>query len=120
MKILIITNSYPPEIRSTSHLMYEMATEMKARGHEVTVLTSFPGYNLAERVDREAIAEASDEDGVKVLRARTLPLKKVGYVRRGLAELGLPFNFIRLLKQNVGVFAAVDPGFAGGVAEEKI
>ena len=107
MKILIITNSYPPEIRSTSHLMYEMATEMQSLGHEVTVLTSFPGYNLAEGVDREAIQEVTDEDGVKVLRARTLPLKKVGYLRRGLAEVGLPFNLLNLLKKNADDFDAI-------------
>ena len=107
MKILIITNSYPPEIRSTSHLMYEMATEMHSLGHEVTVLTSFPGYNLAEGVDREAIAEVTNEDGVRVLRAKTLPLKKVGYLRRGLAETALPFQLLRLLKRNADDFDAI-------------
>ncbi len=107
MKILIITNSYPPEIRSTSHLMYEMATEMRFLGHEVTVLTSFPGYNLAEGVKREAIPRVAEEDGVLVLRAKTMPLKKVSYVRRGLAEIALPWNLWQLLKRHAKGFDAI-------------
>lgn len=107
MKILIITNSYPPEIRSTSHLMYEMATELTQLGHQVTVLTSFPGYNLADGVDRSQIPEIAMEAGVKVLRAKTLPLKKVSYVRRGIAEIALPFNFWNLLKANADGFDVI-------------
>jgi len=108
MRILIITNSYPPEIRSTSHLMYELAQDLTEKGHSVTVLTSFPGYNLADGVAREDIQEIMDENGVTVLRARTMPLKKVGYIKRGLAELMLPWNFYNLLKQNENtIFDAV-------------
>lgn len=108
MKILIITNSYPPEIRSTSHLMYELAQDLTEKGHAVTVLTSFPGYNLADGVNREDIQEIMAENGVTVLRAHTMPLKKVGYIKRGLAELALPWNFYRLLKHNGnGTFDAV-------------
>jgi len=99
MKILIITNSYPPEIRSTSHLMYELAQNLTEKEHLVTVLTSFPGYNLADGVAPEDIQEIMDENGVTVLRARTMPLKKVGYLKRGLAELMLPWNLYKLLKQ---------------------
>ncbi len=100
MKILVITNSYPPEIRSTSHLMYELAADLNEKGHEVTVLTSFPGYNLSESARKEDIRKITNENGVTVLRARTMPLKKVGYVRRGLAELILPVNLYLLLKKS--------------------
>lgn len=100
MKILIITNSYPPEIRSTSHLMYELATELHDRGQEVTVLTSFPGYNLADPKIRNDVRPIMTENGVTVLRAKTLPLKKVGYLLRGIAEVSLPFNLRSLLKKH--------------------
>ena len=46
MKILLVTDSYPPEIRSASHLMLELADELSERDHEVIVVTSWPGYNL--------------------------------------------------------------------------
>ena len=99
MKILIVTNSYPPEIRSTSHLMYELAHDLNEKGHETTVLTSFPGYNLSDPSERDGIREIMDDNGVQVLRARTMPLKKVGFVKRGIAEMALPLNFYRLLKR---------------------
>ena len=50
MKLLLVTDSYPPEIRSASHLMLELAEELRDRGHQVTVITTWPEYNL----DREA------------------------------------------------------------------
>ena len=46
MKILLVTDSYPPEIRSASHLMLELAQELQQRGHQVTVITTWPEYNL--------------------------------------------------------------------------
>src|SRR3989344_3354681 len=42
MRILIITDSYPPETRSSSHLMGELAEGLNERGHEVFVVTSRP------------------------------------------------------------------------------
>ena len=46
MRILLVTDAYPPEIRSASHLMLELAEELRDRGHQVVVVTSWPGYNL--------------------------------------------------------------------------
>ena len=39
MKILLVTDSYPPEIRSASYLMFELAEELTHRGYDVTVYT---------------------------------------------------------------------------------
>ena len=46
MRILLITDSYPPEVRSASHLMQELAIAFVAKGNEVWVVTSYPRYNL--------------------------------------------------------------------------
>lgn len=107
MKILIIANSYPPEIRSGSHLMYELAMELYGRGHSVTVLTSFPKYNITKAKTLDQIREKMTENGITVLRAKTLPLKKVRYLLRGLAEHTLPFNFWKLLKKYTSDFDVV-------------
>ena len=48
MRILLITDSYPPEIRSASHLMQELAEGLKERGHKIIVCTSYPQYNLSD------------------------------------------------------------------------
>lgn len=97
-RILIITDSYPPEIRSASHLMHELACELQARGHEVAVATTWPRYNLSEDTQKN-YAELSNEAGVQVLRIKTLAHHGVNYIYRGIAELLMPWLFLRKLKQ---------------------
>ena len=48
MKILILANSFPPEIRSASHLFYELSESLLNMGHQVVVVTGFPGYAIGE------------------------------------------------------------------------
>jgi len=48
MKILLISRYFPPEIGTAANLFYELATALSGRGHEVTVITNFPWYNLKE------------------------------------------------------------------------
>lgn len=98
-KILIITDSYPPEIRSASHLMHELACELQARGHKVRVATTWPRYNLSEN-SRKNYAEISNESGVAVLRIKTLAHHGVNYIYRGIAEVLMPWLFFRKLKQH--------------------
>src|SRR3970040_1390417 len=47
MRILLLAAAFPPEVRSSSHLMYELAEDLAGRGHGVGVVTSRPRYNLA-------------------------------------------------------------------------
>ena len=44
MKILLLTQYYPPEGGSCSAHMGELAEDLVERGHEVTVVTGFPNY----------------------------------------------------------------------------
>ncbi|MEZ4661318.1 MAG: glycosyltransferase [Caldilineaceae bacterium] len=45
-KILLHTLVFAPDGVSTAQLMTELALELQAQGHEVTVLTSTPHYNV--------------------------------------------------------------------------
>lgn len=98
MKILLLTDSYPPEIRSASHLMQELAEELTRRRHRVYVVTAYPGYNLAETADVSRLPEYSEENGVKVLRVKTLPHHLVGRVVRGVAQLTMPYLFLKKIE----------------------
>ena len=93
MKILLVTDSFPPEIRSASHLMLELTQELKKRGHEITVITSWPEYNL-EVGSSQQYFEKENENGVTVLRIKTLPHHNVNYFIRGVAQLLMPFQFL--------------------------
>ena len=68
MKILIVTDAYPPEIRSASDLMLELAEELNNRGHQITVITNWPGYNLDQDNDNLNYQEKEIENGITILR----------------------------------------------------
>ena len=48
MKILLITDQYPPEIRAISFMMQELAEYFTEKGNVVTVITSMP-LNIIEK-----------------------------------------------------------------------
>ena len=98
---LLITDSYPPEIRSASHLMYELAQALHTRHHTVSVITTFPQYNLAESQQGRNLPEISDEEGIRVIRIHTFPIHNVGFLRRGIGVLSLPGAFIRGIKKHI-------------------
>lgn len=98
--ILLITDSYPPEIRSASHLMLELAQELTRRDFQVTVITGWPQYNLASDL-QQMMTEDITESGVRVIRIKHLPHHCVHFVIRGISQLILPYLFIRKIKKYV-------------------
>lgn len=98
--ILIISDSYPPEIRSAAQLMKDLAVGLKNRGHNVWVATSYPRYNLIDS-ETSVWPKITDENGVKVLRIKTLPHHKVNFIIRGIAQLLLPHIFFQEIKKNI-------------------
>ncbi len=101
MNILLVTDSYPPEIRSISYMMQELAEELTSSGHRVTVITSWPRYNLSNEIQQKPFRAFSVEKGIQVIRVKTPPHHKVNYLLRGIAQLSLPYLFFRQLKKIV-------------------
>jgi colanic acid biosynthesis glycosyl transferase WcaI len=99
VNILLVTDSYPPEIRSASHLMLELAQELHARGHSVTVVTTWPEYNLDQDKAVNSFNELEVESGIRVIRVQTLPHHNVNYIVRGIAQLLMPLQFLIKLKK---------------------
>jgi glycosyltransferase involved in cell wall biosynthesis len=100
VNILLVTDSYPPEIRSASHLMLELAQELNHREHQVTVITTWPEYNLDQDEDKKTFNEREVEDGITVIRVKTLPHHNVNYIVRGLSQLIMPLQFLMKLRQH--------------------
>lgn len=98
--ILLITDSYPPEIRSASHLMLELAEELNQRGYSVTVVTCWPQYNL-DSENTQIFSEDMNEKNIRVIRMKHLPHHQVHFIVRGIAQLFLPYFFVRKIKQYV-------------------
>ncbi len=93
--VLLISDSYPPEVRSASHLMQELAFGLRDRGFNVFVATSYPQYNLSEKDKDKVYKEFSEEDGIKVIRIKTLPHHKVNFIIRGIAQLTMPYIILK-------------------------
>ena len=108
MKILIVTDSYPPEVRSAAQLMVELAEGLCGCGHEVTVATTVPAYNLASETKVEDVPRDETLNGVRVVRIETLPHHRVNYIFRGINQLLLPGIFARaVVKKLSGPFNVV-------------
>lgn len=99
MHILLVTIAYPPEIRTISSMMRELAETLVAHGNTVTVLTPWPQYNLSDDAKTKVYQPVADEDGVRVIRIKTLPHHHAPYLLRGIAELTLPIFFLRAFRK---------------------
>lgn len=79
--------------------MLELAQELTARGHEVTVITTWPEYNLDQREQQKHFNELETEGSIKVIRVKTLPHHNVNYVVRALSQLLMPVQFLLKLRR---------------------
>lgn len=86
MDISLITNYYPPEIGGGVHIVYELALGLKARGHQVTVLTGYPRYNIKDVPARYCVGFGLDEtlDGIRVRRVRIPSFPRASKLARGV------------------------------------
>ncbi|MBX4210744.1 glycosyltransferase family 4 protein [Candidatus Parcubacteria bacterium] len=99
--ILVVTGIYPPEINSASHLMQEFAEGLAKRGHNVWVLTSYPKHYVPKEAANQIFETFSEKNNVKIIRAKTLPLRKVSFFVRGIAQLIMPFSFFSAAKKYI-------------------
>jgi colanic acid biosynthesis glycosyl transferase WcaI len=108
MKLLLVTDSYWPEIRSASQLMIDLASELRQRGHDVIVITAWPEYNIDRDFDIKSIEPDVLHNDIRVIRVKTLPLHNVGYLIRGIAQILLPVFFIyKLILLKIKVDAVI-------------
>lgn len=99
--ILIVADIYPPEISSAAQLMKELAEGFKKSGNRVIVATSYPRAYLPEEDKAREFPAVCEEDGIKVLRIKTLPLRKVSFILRGISQLVLPIIFFCRIRKEV-------------------
>ena len=103
MNILIVTDAYPPELRSSAQLMRELAVSLKKQGHNVVAVTSQP----KDAVLKETPQGISKEDGVHVIRVNTIPHHNVPFFVKGLSWLLMPRIFWGAVKKHCSHIDAV-------------
>ncbi len=116
MRILILTQHYPPDAGATGRLVAELAAGLAARGHEPIVVAGAPSYPEA----RGACPPAEESvAGVRVLRVPTPP-RREGAAGRGWHYLGFALaalsRAIRLPRPDVVLALSSTPFFGGPAA----
>ena len=80
MKFLLLNQCFYPDVVATAQHLTDLATELSARGHEVTVVASDRGYDDPSiRFPRHEIW-----NNIRIVRIRTLSLGKSTRLRRAL------------------------------------
>jgi len=68
MRVLLITESYPPVLGSAGRLFSELAESLKERGCRVTVLTEIPNRYMADEGYRRRMFARETNDGIEIIR----------------------------------------------------
>lgn len=71
MKLLILTQYYPPETGAAQNRLHELAKRLKEKGVEVSILTAMPNYPQMRIMDgyRNKCHKRETIDGIPVLRS---------------------------------------------------
>ncbi len=89
MKILFLALAYP-KIPNSSNLYTDLMEEFRNQGHEVFVVA--PAVNKNE-------VGLINEEGIHVIRVKTLPLLNVNPIQKGIANVLLPFQYKKAIKK---------------------
>lgn len=125
-KILLVTTNFWPEPTGISVYTTDLAESLKAAGHSVSVLTSLPHYPWWKIPSEYAhlTKGVSDQDGMKIIRAKHLIPAKMNAFIRIRFESSLWWNLRRVSKGfKSGDFELVIsciPTVAAGIVGKRI
>jgi glycosyltransferase involved in cell wall biosynthesis len=86
MKILFLTDNFPPEVNAPASRTYEHAREWVKAGCEVTVLTCAPNFPKGELYEgyKNKLYQSEMIDGIKVVRVWSYITANEGFFKRSL------------------------------------
>lgn len=120
MKILFLTENYPPETNAAANRVHERAKFWAEWGHEVTVITCAPNFPKGRLHDGYANKwyQTSEMDGIRVVRVKTFITANEGVARRMLDFLSFMITgFVAsLFQKRPDVVVATSPQFFTAVA----
>jgi glycosyltransferase involved in cell wall biosynthesis len=121
MRILYVSQYFPPEMGAPSARVHELSREWVRAGHEVEVLTAFAHHPTGVKApeDRWVLTRREEVDGIKVVRTYVYATPNKGVVRRMLSYLSFMLSavligFVRVRRPDVVI--ATSPQLLCGVA----
>jgi len=105
MKILFITDNFPPEVNAPATRTYEHIIEWQKQGVEVTVLTCAPNFPHGKIYDgyKNKFYQKEDMDGIEVIRVWSYIASNSGFTKRVLDYVSFAF-----MAFGVGLFKKQD------------
>ena len=120
MKILFLTENFPPETNAAANRVYERAKFWVAWGHDVTIITCAPNFPAGKLHDgyKNRWYQVDRMDGMKVVRVKTFISANEGVVMRMLDFLSFMVTgfFASLVQPRPNVVCATSPQFFAAVA----
>jgi len=120
MRILFISNNFPPEVNAPASRLSEHARHWIDEGHDVEVLTSAPHFPEGEvysgYTNRFSIEQY---DGIKITRIPMYITENVDVVRRTLSYLSFMISacwYFRRIQNRPDIVLATSPQFFTGIA----
>jgi glycosyltransferase involved in cell wall biosynthesis len=114
MKILFLTDNFPPEVNAPATRTYEHCREWIKQGAEVTVITCFPNFPQGKiyKGYKNRWKKTEWMDGIKVIRVWSYITANEGFLRRTLDYISFSVtSFIAGLFEKKDVIIATSPHF---------
>jgi len=115
MRILFLTDNFPPEGNAPATRTYEHAVRWVRAGHEVTVITCAPNFPEGKLFAgyRNAWRSVETLDGIRVVRVKTYITANEGFLKRTLDYLSFMAagTFAGLFERRHDVVVATSPQF---------
>lgn len=106
MKLLILTQYFPPEVGAPQNRLFELAVRLKKQGVDITVLTAMPNYPQMEIYEayRHKSYHYEEMEGLKVHRASIYVSKKKSIVHRLRNYFSFVLSSARVGSKKLGQF----------------
>lgn len=115
MKILFLTDNFPPERNAPATRTYEHTVEWVRAGHQVTVITTAPNFPEGRLFDGYRNAWRSEEsmEGIRVIRVKTYITANEGFLKRTLDYVSFMVTggFAALFQPRPDVVVTTSPQF---------
>ncbi len=114
MKILFITDNFPPETNAPATRTYEHCVEWVKKGAEVTIITCVPNFPQGKVYEgyRNRLYQTETIDGIKVIRVWSYITANEGFVKRVLDYVSFAFMAFWVgLFQKHDIIIATSPQF---------
>jgi glycosyltransferase involved in cell wall biosynthesis len=115
MKVLFITDNFPPEVNAPASRTYEHTKRWVESGIDVTVITCAPNFPEGRVYDgyRNAWRFVEEIDGIRVVRVKTFITSNEGFVLRTLDYLSFMISalFVGVFEKRPDIVVGTSPQF---------